>query len=67
LEVFHASIGRVESLHNPARTEPIDVWTKIGKSLRFYEDFEIYDAYMLAAVSPNLEIGPIIKAGMTPR
>ena len=50
----------------PAKNEPIDVWTNMGKFLRLYEDFDIYEEYILAAVSPNLEMGPIINAGTIP-
>lgn len=51
----------------PARKEPIEVWTKMGRFLRLGEDLDSSEAYMLAAVSPNLEMGPIINAGTTPR
>jgi hypothetical protein len=66
LEVFHASIGKVESRQMPAKNDPIDVWTNIGRFFNDLDYFDSSDAYILAAVSPNLEIGPIINAGTNP-
>ncbi len=66
-DVFHASIGRVDIRQSPAIADPNDVWIKIGSFFKKSEDFETSDAYILAAVSPNLDIGPIIKAGTSPR
>lgn len=65
-DVFQASIGKVEILQHPANKDPKDVCTKIGSYFNNYEDFEYYEASIFVAVSPNLEIGPIIKAGTTP-
>lgn len=50
----------------PARNDPMDVWTNIGRFFNALDYFDNSDAYMLAAVSPNLEMGPIINAGTNP-
>jgi hypothetical protein len=59
-------MGRVDNLQNPAKTDPSDVCIKIGRVLSYYLLEEIVVANILAAVSPNLDIGPITSAGTIP-
>ena len=64
-EVFHASTGKVVNLQIPAKIDPNEVCRKIGTLFNFFYA-KIFLESLLAAVSPNLAMGPMIRAGTTP-
>ena len=65
-EVFQASIGKVDNLQRPAKTDPSEVCTKMGHFFNYGVFYEIVVASIFVAVSPKREVGPITSAGTTP-
>jgi len=60
--VLHASIGIKKILKEAAAAEANKVFTGVGK----FTYSKPANIPVLAAVSPNLEIGPYKRAGPTP-
>ena len=65
-EVFQASTGKVSILQHPAQNEANEVFTQIGAFLPLYDLSKMVRAKRFEAVSPNLEIGPMMRAGISP-
>jgi hypothetical protein len=59
-------MGNVINRQQPAQNDAREVYTKIGRFCVRALELNSVKANRFKAVSPNLEMGPMIRAGATP-